>query len=239
MFTTTKFQDFEIREFEILDSTNLHAKNIYKEVADKIVIVANKQTSGKGRAGKEWFSDEGNLFFSVILDVKKIHDLHLISLISALIISDICTLLGAKTQVKWPNDVLINGKKFCGILLEKVAEKLIIGVGVNIISHPEYLDSGKVSTSLKHENIIVDKIDFLHKFLHLLNAELTLFQNNGFAEFKTRIIARLYKINENIELDYLGTKFAGKILNISNNGNLILELNGHEGTKEFNIGEIL
>jgi BirA family biotin operon repressor/biotin-[acetyl-CoA-carboxylase] ligase len=239
LFTTTKFQDFEIREFEILDSTNLHAKNICKEVADKIVIFANKQTSGKGRGGKEWFSDEGNLFFSVILDVKKIANSHLISLISALIISDICTLLGTKTQVKWPNDVLINGKKVCGILLEKVAEKLIIGVGVNIISNPEYLDSGKVSTSLKHENIIVDKIDFLHKFLHLLNAELTLFQNNGFAEFKTRIIAKLYKLNENIELDYLGTKFAGKILNISDNGNLILELNGHEGTKEFNIGEIL
>lgn len=237
MFTTTKFQNFEIREFEILDSTNLQAKELCNKPINNLVLLAKSQTAGKGRGGKEWFSDEGNLFFSVILDINKIKNFELISLISALTISELTDGLGTKTQIKWPNDVLIFGKKFCGILLEKHQDKLIIGIGINTISSPEYLDGKKQATNLKAANIIVSNQDFLFKFLDRFNINLIEFSKTNFIDFRKKINSKLYKKNEMIELDYLGQKFSGKILQVAENGNLILEINGKE--KEFNIGEIL
>jgi BirA family biotin operon repressor/biotin-[acetyl-CoA-carboxylase] ligase len=237
LFVTSKFQDFEIREFEILDSTNLHAKLIADEAPDKLVIVANNQTSGKGRGGKEWFSDEGNLFFSIILEVNKIKDFELISLISAFTISEIIDDLGANTKIKWPNDVLINDKKFSGILLEKYKNKLIIGIGINTVSSPEFLDGKKSATNLLLEKILINNQDFLYKFLTRFSLNIKKFNNEGFLGFLLQINARLYKKNEMAELDYLGKKYSGKVLHVAENGNLVLSIENKD--KQFNIGEIL
>ena len=127
---------------EEIDSTNsfiLDKKN--KIEHDGSIVLAEKQTKGRGRRDKVWYSEKGlNLNFSILITDKKLlsRNLNILNLGLSLVISNsIDNLYSVQSNVKWPNDVLINGKKTAGILLESNSkgssiEKLIIGIGVNV-----------------------------------------------------------------------------------------------------------
>ena len=121
------------------------------------VVIAGEQTAGKGRIGRTWLSPKGSLALSVILYPSVAHLHFLIMLASLAVVHSIKEVTGLKSQIKWPNDVLINGKKVCGILVENgvrgnTVDYAIIGIGVNvnlkISDFPEILST---ATSLSHE----------------------------------------------------------------------------------------
>lgn len=133
------------RNFIYLDeigSTNtfiLDKKN--KIEKDGSLVLAEKQTKGRGRRNRVWYSEKGlNLNFSILITDKKLlsKNLNILNLgVSLVIANSIENLYSVQTNVKWPNDVLINNKKVAGILLETNSqgssiEKLIIGIGVNV-----------------------------------------------------------------------------------------------------------
>ena len=136
---------FEIFKFEKVTSTNDIAINlIKKEQKESGCVYADIQTKGRGTYGREWISDKGNLFGSIFFPLKNNYPpFNEFSMINPLIISDVikhfCEM--KNINLKFPNDIFVNGKKICGILQELIVAKsikfLIIGIGVNIVSNPD------------------------------------------------------------------------------------------------------
>lgn len=131
--------------FEELDSTNTYAKNFLKENSDKAhgsIIIAKKQTSGRGRLGRNFFSNtEKGLYISFIIDTKEISDLPMSLItpyISLAVVRSIKQVWNLDMQVKWVNDIFFNRKKIAGILTEGffspkgVLSHVIIGIGINL-----------------------------------------------------------------------------------------------------------
>lgn len=148
----------KILEFEKLDSTQKKAKELVKKGKKPwTVILAKEQKLGYGRKGNLWYSPKGGLYFSIILPRSKIFDLQILTILSAFSIAQILKEdFNLEPLIKLPNDVLVKGKKICGILTENVilgneVSCSIMGVGLNtnIESFPEDLE--KSATSLKIE----------------------------------------------------------------------------------------
>lgn len=121
------------------------------------VIIAGEQTEGRGRVKRTWLSPEGNIALSVILhpDVSSLPYLIMIS--SLAVVHSIEVVTGLKAQVKWPNDILINGKKVCGILTESDVKRrgvgyAIIGIGLNVnLRVADFSEISAIATSLSDE----------------------------------------------------------------------------------------
>jgi BirA family biotin operon repressor/biotin-[acetyl-CoA-carboxylase] ligase len=121
-------------------STNTLAMEMAAEgTPEGTVVIAETQTSGKGRLGRKWISPKGNLYLSVVLRPKiPMHKAPLITLTGAVAVaSAIRTTCGLEAGIKWPNDILISGKKACGLLTEMSAEQdrirhVVLGIGVDV-----------------------------------------------------------------------------------------------------------
>lgn len=124
-----------------IDSTNTEARRqALQQVAEGLVVTAEKQTAGKGRRGRSWESPEGdNLYFSMLLRPEiSIEKAPMLTLIMALSVSKALEkFCGLKAHIKWPNDLILSAKKVCGILTEMHMsdgriEDVIIGTGINV-----------------------------------------------------------------------------------------------------------
>lgn len=137
-------------------STNLIAKDYAtKKISEGTVVVAEKQTKGRGRKQRHWYSPEGGLWFSVVLYPNlPPGDGILVTMAASVSVADaIQKSTGLIAEIKWPNDVLINGKKVCGILTEFDAEMdrinyVVVGVGINV-NNDISKDISKIAVSLK------------------------------------------------------------------------------------------
>ena len=156
----TKRMGKEIRYFSTIGSTNQYAKKIAEEgAASGTLVIADEQTAGKGRRGRSWVTPPGEtIAFTLLLRPKLSPDrVSMVTLVMGLAVAKaVNTLYPLKAGIKWPNDVVINGKKLCGILTEMSAEvmhvnHIVIGVGINanMTSFPKELS--RIATSLKLE----------------------------------------------------------------------------------------
>lgn len=159
---STTYIGKKIFYFPELESTNIIAKEKVLHRSEVInegtIIIAEKQSAGKGRLGRKWFSPAGGIWLSLILFpqlppsyIPRITLMTAVAIVKAI---KICTQI--KSQIKWPNDISIQGKKVCGILTEMSAELdiinwVIVGVGINVnIDHREFPeDIREKTTSLK------------------------------------------------------------------------------------------
>lgn len=167
---------FIIHHFATIGSTNDFLKTQI-EAPEFTCVVADEQTAGRGRRDRDWHSSLGDgLYLSVLLLPETSKRISLLSLMSSIAVAE--TLVEQNVHgvdIKWPNDVLINGRKLCGILVESVGAgsgmlRIIVGIGVNLNhqSFPEEL--GLIATSLKIETgqtTVVDEFrDHLLKKLY-------------------------------------------------------------------------
>jgi BirA family biotin operon repressor/biotin-[acetyl-CoA-carboxylase] ligase len=154
----TGFIGRQLHYFKSVTSTMKVARNLARDGAPEgTVVIAEKQTTGRGRLGRVWLTPKGNLAISIILR-PELNDLpRLIMIASLAVIRGIETVTGLKAQIKWPNDVLIKNKKVCGILIESEIKNdnvsfTIIGMGINTSLNPgEFPEIQSHITSLKHE----------------------------------------------------------------------------------------
>jgi BirA family transcriptional regulator, biotin operon repressor / biotin---[acetyl-CoA-carboxylase] ligase len=159
-----------LKFFEQVDSTNLYAKRIAEGgFEDGTVIMADEQLNGRGRMGRTWASPKGKGIWMTIMLKPKISpaDASKVTLLTACAVCKaIEEISGLYTQIKWPNDIVLNGKKLCGILTEMSAEideinYLIIGIGVNVNidleDFPHELQAIATSIKIEKGDMIIRK----------------------------------------------------------------------------------
>jgi BirA family biotin operon repressor/biotin-[acetyl-CoA-carboxylase] ligase len=134
---------FEIIRFDSIDSTNNFLKNNYSKFKDFTVVTSEIQKNGYGRKGRIWLSEKGGLWFSFIVSTE--NPFFWIACTSVSIVD-----LFNKTKIKWPNDIYFKNLKVAGILSEKISDKIIVGVGLNV--------NNKISNDLKDKAISLSEI---------------------------------------------------------------------------------
>ncbi len=147
----------QIEKYKSLPSTNVKAKELANAGASPWTVVLSEiQENGYGRKGEEWYSPIGGLYFSVILPKGEINDLQTLTILAAFIVAKtIKESFNVEPLIKLPNDVLLNGKKICGILTENVigneVKSSVIGIGLD--TNIENFSPGlkDIATSLKME----------------------------------------------------------------------------------------
>lgn len=210
--------NFTVNYFEEIDSTNNLAFKLLldNKIFDHHIVIANKQTNGRGRYDRKWESYDGNLYFSTIIEVKNIDNICNYSLLTACILGKILQIFNITTHYKWPNDIIFKDKKLAGILIQlKNIHKvnyLVIGIGLNLKNSPDY------AISLK--DYPISKDNFLKKFTDIFDQYLKKYQEFGFIFIKNEWKNNAYKIGQNIKLS---NGKEGIFEDIDNNGNLILK----------------
>lgn len=245
--TVLNYKNFLIHKFEELESTNSYAFFLAenKQIFHNEVIVANKQSNGKGRKNRNWVSVDGNLYFSLALQPKiSPHISSEVSFLSAIALRNAVSFFDKnqenKIELKWPNDLLINQKKVAGILLEskfigQECQFLIVGIGVNIKDFPA--NSIFQASSLFHENLKTDKESFLKIFLDEFSKIYEIWQNFGFTKIINLWLKNAYKLGEEIEVKLDEEKIRGIFVNLDKNANLILKTLDKE--IKINVGDVL
>ncbi|MEQ9116340.1 MAG: biotin--[acetyl-CoA-carboxylase] ligase [Rickettsiales bacterium] len=232
-----------------VDSTNLEAKRfLQSRPKEELVIVANEQSSGYGRSGKDWVSPKGNLYFSIILFPEcSLEKSAQLSFVAALALYEVLerVLVSNRNEIKlkWPNDVLINGKKVAGIILESVSSgqskktnSLIIGVGLNVNS--KIVSDEFEATTLLESHAKELRIDYyLNQFISNLESLYKSWKDKGFEPIRKSWLDKAYNINKKVSILGQKKKISGIFTDLDNNGNLLLKMSNGE-IKEISGGSI-
>lgn len=218
-----------------VDSTNNEAKReIGQGAKNGTVIVAENQVCGKGRLGRTWKSNSGkDLSFSIIL--RSINDLSHVKCMSLLAGLSVCNVLIRKhnidARVKWPNDIIINNKKVCGILCESLyldnKFDVIVGIGVNANNTEFSKDIAHKATSMCLENgITFSRTDLLCDILYEFE-NLYLRMHNGFINIIDEYKQLCATIDKHITT-VGGNKVSGVAFDISETGELMIRTDNGE-----------
>lgn len=231
-----------------VDSTNLYGKRNLDSLADKTVIVAKHQTAGRGRLCRSWLDlGNQNLFVSIVLKPSSEFNEKFANLTQYLSVK-LCKIFeeyGVKAQIKWPNDVLINGKKIAGILSETVMQGnsfrgLILGFGVNISADFDEVKQvkDKEVTSLYLEiGKNIDCNEFLNNLLNTFFEDYNRFLEKGFSLIKHDYLAHAMFLDKEIAVQTFNETKEGIAKSVNNSGALVLEKNNEEFV--LTIGDIL
>jgi len=154
----TRFIGQRVLYYPSLTSTMEIAGQEARQGADEgTAILAEEQTAGRGRLKRAWLSPRGSIALSVILQPELSHLPSLIMLASLAVVHSIESVTGLKSEIKWPNDILVNGRKVCGILIESnvregTVNHVIIGIGIDVnIRISNYPEIQPIATSLSDE----------------------------------------------------------------------------------------
>lgn len=244
----TKIIGKRIYAYKSVQSTNTIAIQLASSGAPEgTLVIAEHQTKGRGRLGRSWYSPEKiGLYCSVILKPKFHPTLAPgMSLITAVAVADTIASYGdVEVKIKWPNDVLISGRKTAGILTELSAEIdrtnfIIVGVGANI-NHkrtdlPEELR--KTATSVRIGlNKTIRRVEFLQRFLLNLENEYLVFKRRGLEKCRKKILKYSSLISTDVKLKIGRRTISGNVLDIDRYGRLVVETSGE--IKAFNAGEV-
>lgn len=234
---------------EEIDSTNNYAKSNIENFADKTVIHALRQTSGRGRLSRKWVDfGEGNLFMSIILKPSDtFNEIYPnITQYLSVCLAKVLETYGLKPQIKWPNDVLINGKKIAGILSESVMQGglfkgLVVGIGVNLNAQQQDVDSvpDKIVTAMNLElGVTIDCNSFMKNLVDEFFLNYDSFLENGFEIIKQDYINRNCFLNKELNVQMFNNIETGIAKGVSDSGALILQTKT-DNELVLTIGDIL
>lgn len=157
-----------VRCFDVLDSTNETVKKCYDETGEHCIVAACVQTGGKGRNGRSFISEQGGAYFSFSFSLgaeELSKQLYGSVMLSALAVVSVMEEFGIESAIKWPNDVIADGKKLCGILSEVVYDKgypdrMIVGIGINVNNDlaPEIKDIATSMTELTGSEFLIAEV---------------------------------------------------------------------------------
>jgi len=253
---------FNIESFDIKLNTEVIGRNfVYVDEIDSTnkyligkennqnthgtVVLAEKQTAGKGRKDRVWYSaPESNLTFSILINKDKflLKNSNLINFAASLAVANaIENLYQLKTELKWPNDVLITGKKTCGILIEASSqankiEKIVLGIGVNVnqnsfqgnFNYPPTSIRLELGRNAEREKLLAEILNILEELFEKIKKNKAEVLNDW--KSKCRMIGERISIKEDEK-----EKF-GLFYDIDDDGFLILETK--EGKEKIHFGDV-
>jgi BirA family transcriptional regulator, biotin operon repressor / biotin---[acetyl-CoA-carboxylase] ligase len=191
------------------------------------VVVTEEQLSGRGRLQRQWLSPRGALAFSVILRPNIDYLYCMIMLASLAVSQGIETVTGLKCQIKWPNDVLIQEKKVCGILIEtdirsNCLRYVVIGIGINVNMHiADYPEIASFATSLSDQvGQVVSRLDIVQEVLtRMENLYQSMPQGEVlFQDWKNRLVT----LGQKIEVNAGSKIYKGTAESVSRDGSLLV-----------------
>jgi len=219
----------------VTDSTNAHALREAPAMSGPAWFLGLEQTAGRGRRARAWSSPRGNFHGSLLLfPTERPDQVALRSFAAALALRDAFVALTGVPQafsLKWPNDVLLNGAKVAGILLEATSagagvQALAIGIGVNLIAHPDQsvMEEGALPavSLLSETGIRVTPEAFLDALAPAYAKWEAVFTAQGFAPLREAWLSQAAKIGEHIRARTGKDTFYGVFETIDSQGNLIL-----------------
>lgn len=228
--------DYHLLSYEEVDSTNSEARRLAEGgAAHGAFLWAKRQTQGRGRYSREWVSQEGNLFVSILLAPDEpLNLIPQISFISALAAAEsVAPLLPQASQLKckWPNDLLLNGKKLGGILLESFETLeadgpkrwVIIGLGLNVEHCPPGTEFP--GTYLKEAGVeIVSAKIVLSRFIHHFIEWYGVWQEKGFAPVRKAWLKHCEGLGREVKVTLPQETIYGIFHSLDTSGNLQLKL---------------
>lgn len=219
--------------FKEIDSTNNYAKHLAADgYPEGTVVIAEGQSSGRGRRGRQWHSDPGQgIFMSLILRPPlPANELSRINMVIAAAIVDTLKEMGIKSGIKWPNDVLVNGRKISGILTEAITdmdgiEYIVTGIGLNVNTLIEDLpeEFRSIATSVRAEiGHVVSRVQLLQMLLLQLEKPYQQLISGGFTEILEKVRSLSLVIGRDIKFDSVNGITHGRAIDIDNNGFLVV-----------------
>lgn len=222
-------------------STNDEARALAVAGApDRTFVWAREQTSGRGRRGAAWSSPPGNLYVSAILrpQVQPARAMQLSFVVAVAVAEAIERVSGISLALKWPNDLMLDGRKTAGILLESAGagatlDWLVAGTGVNLASHPEALAT---ATHLAAAGADVAPEVLLPLYAGALIAWMDRWSEDGFAPVRAAWLARASGLGGPIIVRLPGSELAGIFADLDETGALVLDAPG--GRRTVTAGEV-
>lgn len=235
-------------KFDKIDSTNAYAKQNIDMLEDKSIISADFQTAGYGRFTRSWV-DLGteNIYMTFVLKPSDVF-LQMHANLTQYLSVCLCKLLeemGLNPTIKWPNDVLLNGKKVCGILAEATfrgatLKGIALGIGVNLNASEHSLRGiDRPATSLNQElGHDVDKDEFLQKLVDMFFSEYDELLYKGFANIKDYYESHASFLNQNVKVAVFDKIKEGVFYGFDSDGTLLLKTSDGQIDK-INMGELV
>lgn len=202
---------YKLISFDKIPSTQTYALQMVANgtARDHTVIMAEAQSAGRGRYRRTWVSHHGNLYVSFIFNADE-RDPRL-SYVVAVAVAETLTAFGIHPKIKWPNDILIDGKKVCGILIEYAGQFVIVGIGINIKTNPTVPN---YKTTKLDNYATIEKSDLLNKLMKNLDK----WRRMDFPLVRARWMDLATGLNKNVK--YRGDQV--ELIGINETGALVL-----------------
>ncbi len=239
-------EGFRLHRYETLGSTNDEARRLARDGAPEGTLVWSlAQSAGKGRRGRVWVSPPGNLYLSLVQrPAVPPAEAAQFGFVAAIALGDALDQLAGPVlplRYKWPNDLLIDGRKIAGILLESetamagAADFVIIGIGVNLVSAPR--DVEFPATSLAEAGCVgVTPPPLIEAFVRRFAGWAERWREEGFAPVRAAWLKRASGLGEGIRVRLERQTLDGRFLDLDQDGALLLD--GAEGRRRIAAGEV-
>lgn len=238
----------EVLYFDTIDSTNTKARELAeKGYPSGTLVVADKQESGKGRRGRSWVSPSGTGIFMTLMIKPDINpnNASMLTLVAALAVAKaITSVTGEEALIKWPNDIVINGKKVCGILTEMNAQfdyinHIVVGIGINVHNESFPEEISQMASSLMIEaggkrfhraQIIAETMSYFEQYYD------TFLETQDLSALVREYDELLVNRNKSVRVLDPKEPFDGKAMGITPKGELIVDT--WESRKLVSSGEV-
>jgi BirA family biotin operon repressor/biotin-[acetyl-CoA-carboxylase] ligase len=230
--------------FPKIDSTNDEAYRLGIAGAhDGAVVLADSQTQGKGRMQRVWHSPAGsNIYTSIILRPQfEPARAPQISLVAGVAVAELLEhYCPGRIELKWPNDVLVEGRKICGILaqMKTAGEEIdfvVVGIGINVNIQPNCFpeEIREIATSLIFEaGRVIDRKNLISNLYENFEKWYEILLKSGFKDVKNRWLSLAPMIGKNVQIIFQDEKIIGKAMGLNDDGSLIILT---KGAKELKI----
>lgn len=228
-----------------VDSTNTYCKKHFAKLQDGAVVCTDNQTAGRGRLGRDWINAAGQGLYYTLVIKRPLAQPSTLPLLSSMAVrAAVKVCFGRDTRVKWPNDLLLNGKKLVGILCEGIAPRagaeggIICGIGVNLAQPESYFTALDLphGTSLALQGVEIrpqqDALKLAAAMTEWFRTNLPAFGEQGFAPFLQEYRADC--VNLGMPVTFEGGK--GVAQDVDENGNLVVLTDS--GEKRIFTGEV-